>query len=571
MHGVRRADLDATPRSKRHLLGVTIGDAYTVNGYLGSGAFGAVYRAEQKALGRDVALKLLMVDTVHDPVIIRRFQREARTAAALLDPNIVTLFDYGEAALSEDAEDRVLWIAMELITGRTLKSFLEDGRGIGLEAAVLTGLNILRGLSSAHQLGVVHRDLKPGNVLIDESRRQPWFARLFDFGIASLQGSGGHTTQMGQGGVLGTPKYMAPEQWRAQQTSPSTDIYAFGVIMAEMLLGRPPIPRMDLVKMGTAHCRGPRPQVTRTGRQERVPPPLTAFIQRCMAIDPANRYPSAADALAALEQIEILIFGGPTGRVTGGPGPLVNVSDEDSESRRVEPPINIFISGDSDAPAAVSGPPPPAEEDDAADTVQAPALLLPPLSPPRQAPRRPDFSDGVRIPPPFGSIDQSLSDSMPDALPPMAQVDTLPPESPPPPTIDPLPRRRLLTPPTEPTPASPVDPEPEVDASASTPDAPPIVAPPRPAPEPPAPLPPYAQPTPPIEPIAPTASDHRRAMLWGTLMAIALGIGLLFLARKPKPPHPVDEALAGQAAQPLPAVDAMASAAAVDAGRPPPP
>ncbi|MEZ4435054.1 MAG: hypothetical protein R3F65_21830 [bacterium] len=149
--GVAPGELERTPRSKRHLLGLTISDAYVINGYLGSGGFGAVYRAEQKALGRDVALKLLMTDAVNDPAVIRRFRREARTAAALLDPNIVTLFDFGEASLSEAEEDQALWIAMELVVGPTLKVMLPGGatQGLGLEGAVSTGVAILRGLAAS--------------------------------------------------------------------------------------------------------------------------------------------------------------------------------------------------------------------------------------------------------------------------------------------------------------------------------------------------------------------------------------------------------------------------------------
>ena len=277
VHAVTAGMLARTPRSKQHLLGVTIGEAYIINGYLGAGGFGAVYRAEQRALARDVAIKVLMVDPEVDPAVISRFKREARTAASLLDPNVVTLFDYGETSLSDEENDRLLYFVMELVHGPTLRQYLRTlQRGVGLESALKLGVNILRGLAAAHHMGVVHRDLKPGNVLIDESKGRKHFARLFDFGISSLQGSGGHTTRMGAGGgVIGTPKYMAPEQWRAQTTAPCTDVYAFGVMMAEMLLGQPPIPKMELAEMAAAHCRSPRPHVQQTGLGEAVPLALT--------------------------------------------------------------------------------------------------------------------------------------------------------------------------------------------------------------------------------------------------------------------------------------------------------
>lgn len=308
VRGVTAGTLAHTPRSKQHLLGVTIGDAYVINGYLGSGGFGAVYRAEQKALGRDVAIKVLLVDPEIDPAVIQRFKREARTSAALLDPNIVTLFDYGETSLSDAGEekDHLLYFVMELVHGPTLRQFLKTlPNGVGLDHSLKLGINILRGLAAAHHMGVVHRDLKPGNVLIDESKGRKHFARLFDFGISSLQGSGGHTTKMGpEGGVVGTPKYMAPEQWRAQTTAPCTDVYAFGAMLVELLTGQPPIPKMELAEMAAAHCRGARPEVVKTGNGEPVPPALTAFIKKCMAIDPRQRYGSAKEALDVLTAID---------------------------------------------------------------------------------------------------------------------------------------------------------------------------------------------------------------------------------------------------------------------------
>jgi serine/threonine-protein kinase len=368
VRGITLEDLENTPRAKRHLLGVTVGEAYLINGYLGSGGFGAVYRAEQKALGRDVALKILQLDLVGDEQVVQRFKREARTAAAILDPNVVTLFDYGEASVGQAEEDQVLYIAMELVRGPTLRQVIKREGGLGLHGAMQTGINILRGLAAAHQLGVVHRDLKPGNVLIDESKHRPFFARLFDFGIASIQGSGGHTTQMGQGGVLGTPKYMAPEQWRAQATAPCTDVYAFGVILAEMLLGQPPVPKMELVDMAAAHCRSERPAIRLTSRSEVVPEAITRFIQKCMAIDPRQRYGSAREALVVLEGIAASPLTAPVPEVSTA-----------SEARDVEG--DISYSGAVPAGSGTAGPMRADPTTRGAPRPTGPQLSPPPLLP----------------------------------------------------------------------------------------------------------------------------------------------------------------------------------------------
>ncbi len=301
VHGVVRSELLATPRAHRHLLGLTINDAYVINGFLGAGGFGAVYRATQVALDRDVALKLLMLDDGIDQASVERFKREAKTAAALLDPNVVTLFDYGEATLREDGFDNVLFFAMEYVEGPTLSEMLRKNGGFDLAPALDIAAHVLRGLAAAHRRGVVHRDLKPGNVLIDELKRRGNFARLFDFGISSLIGSGGKTATMNAGAVVGTPKYMAPEQWLGHATSPATDVYAFGAILAELLTGKPAVPRDETVVMYDAHLKGARPHVTETARGEAVPPEVTAFVQRCMAIEMADRFPDAGEALTELE------------------------------------------------------------------------------------------------------------------------------------------------------------------------------------------------------------------------------------------------------------------------------
>ncbi len=408
VRGVPAGEVERTPRSKRHLLGLTISETYVINGYLGSGGFGAVYKARQTSVGRDVALKLLTTDAVNDPAVIERFRREARTAAALLDPNVVTIFDFGETRLSDEVEDHALWIAMELVVGQTLKALLRARGSLGLEGAVLTGENILRGLAAAHRLGVVHRDLKPGNVLMDESKRRPHFARLFDFGIASLQGSGGHTMSVGDGGVLGTPKYMAPEQWRASRTTPATDVYAFGIMMAEMLLGRPPIPKMELVQMAAAHCRGPRPQVEWTGTGEAVPLALTGFIQTCTAIDRDRRFPSALEALEALGEIASGFENRPP---SSGAWRALDAAPGGASLISVDDPLDA--GSDSGAYAAYGSssgsfdePPPPTPDNsgiiDIFDPVASLDVFDPSVNPPTPAPEGvPPPARSGEIPPPL--------------------------------------------------------------------------------------------------------------------------------------------------------------------------
>jgi serine/threonine-protein kinase len=326
--GLPRSVIEATPRPHRHLLGVALG-GYRINGFLGAGGFGAVYRAEQVALHRPVALKILGLENTLDSSAVMRFKREARTAANLLDPNIVTLFDFGQAIigggtleslnhpeddwsdqapsdsvfgnLSTERGDRVIYMAMELVEGPTLQQIIKDTGGVRLSVAMTLGVNILRGLAAAHAQGVVHRDLKPTNVVIDTTKHRSHFARLIDFGIASLQDN--HTTLRQGAGLLGTPKYMAPEQWDAQSPTPGTDVYAFGAILVELLTGEPAVPFGDTIKMARAHKAGLNPALAHAASGEPVPPALAAFIRRCLAVEPQQRFASAREALEAFTTI----------------------------------------------------------------------------------------------------------------------------------------------------------------------------------------------------------------------------------------------------------------------------
>jgi predicted Ser/Thr protein kinase len=242
---------------------------YVVRGELGRGGMGVVYLAEDVRLGRTVALKALPPVLANDTQRRERLRREARAAAALTHPGIAVVY-----ALEEF--DGELFIAAEHVRGRSLRAELNDGP---LEAllAVQTAVDLVRALCAAHEAGIVHRDLKPENVLRTDDGR----VKILDFGIAQFTDR--TLTQLtAAGAVMGTPAYMAPEQLAGGEVDFRADHYAVGVLLVEMIAGRHPF-------------------ASGGGAPDALPPTLRPVVDRCLARDPRDRYPSTRALLAALE------------------------------------------------------------------------------------------------------------------------------------------------------------------------------------------------------------------------------------------------------------------------------
>lgn len=260
--------------------GVAVG-GYVLERRIGEGGMSAVYLATDAALGRRVALKVLQPNLVGDAGMRRRFLREGRIARGLSHPNVVPVFDVV-------AEGDLVALVMEYVDARTLAEFVSAWRGaVPLEVAAEVADGILAGLEAAHELGVVHRDLKPGNVLVEE-RAGHLVARIIDFGIARvLEG----TTYTLSGAVLGTCRYMSPEQAKSRPVDPRADLYAFGVVLFEMLTGRPPFVDPQPFALMMAHATQPPPAPT--SLRPDLPAAVEAVILRCLAKEPAERPPSA--------------------------------------------------------------------------------------------------------------------------------------------------------------------------------------------------------------------------------------------------------------------------------------
>ncbi len=265
-----------------------LGDRYTVIKVLGSGGMARVYLARDGVLGREVALKVLRERYADDEGFVERFRREAMNAASLNHPNVVQVYDQGRA------EDGTYFIAMEYVPGGTLKERIAERGPLDTTEAADIASRVANALAEAHQSGIVHRDVKPQNVLLDASGE----AKVADFGIARAASA---QTMTETNLVLGTAAYMSPEQVRGERVGPPSDLYSLGVVLYEMLTGRLPHEADDPIATAVKRLEGPPPHPR--DANPAVPEVLDALTARLLAKDPLERYPGAAELAEDLRRI----------------------------------------------------------------------------------------------------------------------------------------------------------------------------------------------------------------------------------------------------------------------------
>ena len=258
------------------------GDRYELREKLGGGGMGVVYKGLDRRSGRLVALKFLSESLAEDPVVRRRFHREARAAAALEHPNIAVIHGVEE-------QDGRLFLVMPFYGGGTLKQRIARGP-LGIAEAVSCAIQIAEGLGLAHGWGIIHRDIKPANLVFADDGT----LKILDFGIAKVGGE--KLTRTGL--VLGTLAYMSPEQATGGTVDHRTDLWSLGVVLHEMLAGRPPFSAPSIEQLFRA-VRGGETPLVRDSRPE-VPQPLQDVVSRLLQRDPAKRFPDARMTAAAL-------------------------------------------------------------------------------------------------------------------------------------------------------------------------------------------------------------------------------------------------------------------------------
>jgi serine/threonine-protein kinase len=265
-----------------------IAGRYRLERRLGVGGMSTVQLAFDERLERAVAIKLLAEHLADDPSFVSRFRREALAAARLVHPNIVQVFDFG----FDEASGRH-FIVMEYVPGRSCAEILRDDGPMTPDQAVDVAVQACRGLDHAHRHGVVHRDVKPGNLMVSPDG----IVKLADFGIAKAAEQSS-ITQVGS--VLGTAAYLAPEQARGEEAGPSADLYALGVVTYQLISGRLPYEATSLTELAFKQMNEPPPRLDEVVSD--VPAALATAVAVALALDPSNRYPDAMSMADALEQ-----------------------------------------------------------------------------------------------------------------------------------------------------------------------------------------------------------------------------------------------------------------------------
>ena len=279
--------------SESRVIGKELAGKYRIDGFLKRGGMGAVYKGTHLMLGKPVAIKLINPELVTSADIVDRFQREARAAANLTHPNIVIVHDLGQTAEGE------LYIAMELVGGRSLKQVIKEDGPMDPDRAVRQLKAMCSALALAHRNAVIHRDLKPQNIMVTEDSEGNEVPKILDFGIAKTF-EPDSTALTATGTVIGTPQYMSPEQAKGMEVDMRSDLYSLGIILYEMLVGKVPFDDNSVPAVLVKHLSEmpAPPRQLRAG----LSPALEAVVLRTLEKDPENRYQSAEELSQGLEQ-----------------------------------------------------------------------------------------------------------------------------------------------------------------------------------------------------------------------------------------------------------------------------
>src|SRR5690349_19481182 len=320
-----------------------VGGRYELGELLGRGGMAEVRKGTDTRLGRVVAVKRLRTDLASDATFQARFRREAQSSASLNHPSIVSVYDTGEE-MSDDGVAQP-YIVMEHVAGRTLRDILREGRKILPERALEITSGVLSALDYSHRAGIIHRDIKPGNVMLTPSGD----VKVMDFGIARAI-SDASSTMTQTAAVVGTAQYLSPEQARGETVDSRSDVYSAGCLLYELLTGRPPFVGDSPVAVAYQHVR--EPASPPSDHDTDLPPEIDAIVMKSLAKRVEDRYQSAA---AMRSDIERYLAGRPVHAVPPPPP--------------VDPPTTI-----TDPTSVVAPVPPPEEEEDERGT--RPGLLV---------------------------------------------------------------------------------------------------------------------------------------------------------------------------------------------------
>lgn len=302
------ASVDSSARLGDPLIGRTIGNSYVILELAGVGGMGRVYRAEQTALGRPVAIKVIHPYLLSTQEFVTRFYVEAKAASRLNHPNSVSVIDFGRT------DDGLVYLVMEFLRGHSLSQIVAKEGLFPLSRVCRIMFDVLAALDEAHAHGVVHRDLKPENVIIEPLKVGGDLVKVVDFGIAKFaEGQMASTTSPGF--VCGTPEYMSPEHGRGEAVDGRSDVYSAGVLLFELLTGRVPFMADTPINTLLRHCHDAVPDPSVMSPPRNIPPALSAITMRALAKKPQDRFQSVAEMAESLHEVGAQMLARPAGSV----------------------------------------------------------------------------------------------------------------------------------------------------------------------------------------------------------------------------------------------------------------
>lgn len=292
------------PRPPRvdKLLGTLLDRKYRILEKIGEGGMGSVYSANQESIDRNVAIKVLLSKLAEDDVALRRFELEAKAISKMQHPNTVTIYDYGR--IVEENESERLFIVMELLKGSTLTKVFRENKTLPGPRASRILRQVCASLAEAHAVGIIHRDLKPDNIFLTEVGGDKDWVKVLDFGVAKLADSEGIGTLTQTGMIFGTPKYMSPEQAEGKPIDHRTDIYALGVVLYELLSGRPPFTSDTPIGLLLKHISEPPKSLHTVAANLNIDPRLDQIVMRALEKNPDARQQQVMELAAELEAYE---------------------------------------------------------------------------------------------------------------------------------------------------------------------------------------------------------------------------------------------------------------------------
>lgn len=317
------------------LLGMVVEGRYKIQSVIGQGSAGTVYKAVQELIGREVAIKVLHDYLVSDDEFIKRFRQEAKASSRLSHPNIITIYDFGLIP-----EGQRPYIAMDLLIGTPLSDLLSQIERLPLEEAIPVFSQVCSALGEAHRQGVVHRDVKPENIVLVERSGQKLFPIVVDFGIARLMEESDAAKITRTGTVCGSPTYMSPEQCTSSKVDHRSDIYSLGVVIYEVLTGEVPFHSDELVRVMAMHLSDPPTPLNQVKPGLMFPEMLEEVVYKSLAKNPDQRYQSMEDFATALEEslTQKVVEPTKTKPKPVEPGPLAQDESLRSQSQEMSAP-----------------------------------------------------------------------------------------------------------------------------------------------------------------------------------------------------------------------------------------